>query len=543
MSGNDKKKAPPAPQLAREVINLESSSDEDDDVVLLETVRKKPKIQHKSSAKDAGDGSDDSDDSSLVILPPTNKASSKSDSSSASADKNPLSNQTNNSSKTKAASRKKPPPPAATETASSASTSRKTASNTKSSTSRFSKDFAFSDSEDSDDDDLLLSTKPTFETREQIKERQKREKERQKEREKLARAKKRQEEKAARERQKQREKEEKRQQNQAHAQATGKFKHDEIAILMDPKLHEDDPLGLVQKLSDDFLVHSYPSATSIAPGTIQFVRRDFLKGGAKDAVASLDAKDKDGYEHIHQLVLVIEPEVFIPLLQREDHEEDDDYPKLESWLSSIKAKWRKAWKTASHEEPRMLLILRDLETALDDMWTQYRRQHRGELSLPRKLELDDAMRWLLVQFQVECMLCKNNNLIQLTLHKMARALSDKPYATQVTELECIKKIKAGPGAASDDPVDRARDVWLRQLQQVPRLSQGMAENVVLRYPTCQALWQRYRELLQNEDVDEGIEDCGSLLADILNGGRSSQQKLSQAVFRIMMSDDPNEMIL
>ncbi|KAL3920230.1 MAG: hypothetical protein SGILL_003365 [Bacillariaceae sp.] len=536
MSGGNKKKAPqPAPQLAREVINLESSSDED------VTSRKKPKIQQLQNNNNAvalDDGGaaaangSDSDDSSLMIMPPVKKKVVNRHFS----QKNHLLNKPTNM-KNKAASFKKPPPPAAS---ASSTTNKKSAAVA----SRFSKDYEFSDSDDDSDDDLLLSTKPTFETREQINDRKKREKERQKEREKLEKAKKRQEAKEAREQHKLREKEEKHHQNQTHAQAIGKFKHDEIAVLMDPKLIEDDPLGLVEKLSDDFLIHSYPSKKiSSVCAAIQFVRKDYLRGGAKAAVASLEENDKQGYEHIHQLVLVIGPGVFIPLLQRDNNDIDDDFPKLEAWLSSIKSKWRKVWKKASHEEPRLFLMLKDLPKALDRMWKDYRRQHRGEPCLPRVLELEDAMQWLLVQFQVECMLCPNANLIQLTLHKMTRALSDKPYATQVTELECIKKIKAGPGAASDDAVHRASDVWLRQLQQIPRLSEPMAENVVQQYPTCQSLWQKYQELLDNEDVDEGIEDCSSLLANILNAGRNSQQKLSQAVFRIMTSDDPNEMIL
>ena len=41
---------------------------------------------------------------------------------------------------------------------------------------------------------------------------------------------------------------------------------------MDPKLHENDPLGLVEKLSDDFLVHSFPNKYSCS--AIEFVRKD-----------------------------------------------------------------------------------------------------------------------------------------------------------------------------------------------------------------------------------------------------------------------------
>jgi hypothetical protein len=581
-----KRKAPPGPQLARAVFDLEGTSDEEEvDFCRLKTSpKKKPKTQQES--KDDSD-----DDDSLEIMPPASQHGviDLSMDDPVVADKHPLTNQTNKSQRPKASNSLPKRPPAAATTASSAKATTQSQSSTtdrKCYSSRYS---LSDDSDDSSDEDMLLARRTTprqtVKDRQQrprrkeldqaakrrqdekaVRERQKQQekaaRERQKQQEKAAQERQKQQEKAARERQKQQEKKKKQEEraaqerlkqqekeerqrlNQAHGQKKGKYKHEEIAILMDPKLHDNDPLELVAKLKDDFLVHPFPSMLSMAPAAIQFVRKEYLKGGAKDAVACLEANDQNGYEHIHQIMLIVEAQVFIPLLQRDDHDMDDDYPKLESWLASVQSEWRRVWKMPLYEEPRLLLMLRDLPNALDTMWNQHRgRGKKDEPSLPRQNELEDAIRWLLVQFQVECMLCPNAESIKLTLHNMTRALSSKPYVTQTSELECINKIKAGPGLHSGDPVDKARDIWLRQLQQIPRLSQSMAENVVQQYPTCQSLWQKYQELLQNDNEEEGRENCACLLANILNGGRTSQQKLSEAIFYIMTSNDPNQMIL
>jgi hypothetical protein len=99
-------------------------------------------------------------------------------------------------------------------------------------------------------------------------------------------------------------------------------------------------------------------------------------------------------------------------------------------------------------------------------------------------------------------------------------------------LECVKKIKT-QAVTSDDLLDRAKDAWLRQLQQVSRLSEVMARNVVRHCPTALSLWQAYQE------GDEGRN--AALLADILNGA-TRQMKLSEALYRFMTCENPKDII-
>jgi hypothetical protein len=271
-------------------------------------------------------------------------------------------------------------------------------------------------------------------------------------------------------------------------------------------------------------------------GAIQFVRKDHLDGGAKDAISCLESNKKEGYEHLHHLIVVIDSDDFIPLLRREDKEEDDDYPALGAWLAAIQEQWRRSWGLPNATDPKLLILLRDLPDALDKKWVDHRRRSRNEPSLPTQWELLDAVQWLLVQFQVECMFCPTLDLIQVTVHKMTRSLSDKPYANQVSELECIKKSKQG-AISEDNPVAKARDVWLRQLQQIPGLSEAKAQNVVEQYPTCQSLWRAYQ-------LEEGVGQNSTLLASILSReSRTQSRKLSDAVYKLMTSNDPGELIL
>lgn len=542
MDPKKEQKSSLAPQLARPCYNLDSSSGDEEDYnnsddddgslqILPPTTRKRASISPPIKPKKGKSGktvAEAIDLSSTPTRPPKQYASSK-----------PTSN---NDSLTSIAVKAKSAPKGEFETAkvlstaasniSTASRSNKKEVSAKPTAKKFNSfvtanDFSSSDEENDDDDDIF-NAKPTFETQCQMKER-----------EKQAKTRKRQEKKKARLAQKEHEKEAKKRDHVAFAQSNGKYKHDEVAVLMDPQLYTGDPLGLISKLSVDFLVHSYPSKLSMAPAAIQFVRKDYLRGGAKDAVECLVNGNMDGYEHIHDLVLVVDPHDFIRMLQRQDKTEDDDYPLLEQWLDSIKRKWQQLWKVSSHMEPRLLLLLRNVPETLDKMWVQHRRHRNSstDTSLPTAWELSDATQWLLIQFQVECMHCPNEDFIQLTLQKMTRSISEKPYTTQVSELECVRKIKPGPAVLSNDPVDQARDVWLRQLQSIPGVSETMALNVVEKYPTCQSLWQAYQQLHQQENRSPAL-----LLADVLTG-RDYRQKLSQVVFQIMTSNSPEEMIL
>ena len=538
-----------SPQLARKYYNVDSSSNDDD-----------------------SDDDNSSDCSSLLILPPVRKNNLKHDEKNTHK-KYKIGTVSHNRFDAEMVPKKKPPPGGSTKSHVKRSKNTKAVSggNRPTNFSTFS-----SDSESEDDEMFLVKSKRVFEKSKQQqvvfekakpnegqKQRKKREREAQKETEKQQRMQMRKDAKNEKERRKQEEKMTKKQQNEEHNQAIGKYSKEEIAVLLDTDLYRDDPHGLVEALSADFLVHPYQSrlaeGSSSSATSIQFIRKDKLLGGAKEAVKSLEAdrargkiksNDDQEYEHIQYLLVLFEPDDFIPLLYRDAQEEEDDYPALECWLDGIRSRWQRAWSSGA-AEPKIILLLVGLPEALDKKWIDYRRHHRkssrNEASLPTVKQLQDAMQWVLVQFQVECILCPNTEFVQSTVHKMARGLSDKPYIKQATELECIKKIKQGC-VGSSDPLEKAKDVWCRQLQQLPGVSENKAQHVVEHFPTCQSLWQAYQWEHHRQQEDQNNKNnadalCSALLEYNFSADNKRYKKLSDTLYRVLTSNDPHEMIL
>jgi len=319
-------------------------------------------------------------------------------------------------------------------------------------------------------------------------------------------------------------------------QATGKFAPKEIAVLLERDLFRHQQWDLVEQVQEaGFLVHEYPSALGCK--AVQWIRKDYLEGGGDDAVQMLYVGNVAGYEHLPVLAIVFDvPQDFIQLLDRDaPHDEEDDYPELENWLYGIQVGWRAAWNAPENKRPRIILLLHNVFDALDGMWVNHRKQNRKDDPSPPTAEtLHDAITWMLIQFQVECILCNTAQDVSHTINKMTRLLSERPYIRQVTELECIKKIKANC-SDMDLPYERSKECWLRQLQQVPRISLQKARNLTRHYPTARSLWEMY----QRDDLTE--DEKRVLVADLFDQS-SRQVKLSDWLYRVMTSMDPEEIL-
>jgi len=357
-----------------------------------------------------------------------------------------------------------------------------------------------------------------------------------KQREKSERAKVRKAQQEARARQKEEDRIEKKKKLMQADQSKGKFAHKEIILLMDPEIYNSDVYALEKAVSEDFLVRCYPSALT-CKRAVQWVQRNYLLGGAEEALKLVEKGDMDQVDHSPYISLILEGDDFIPLITRPEGscDEDDDFPELAKWLDRFVRRWKYVWETT--KEPRMVILLSRVPEALDQMWVDHRRHNRRKNDsnprLPSTFDLQDAIQWLLIQFQVDCIHCKTVEEIQGNIHKLTRGICETPYAEQVTELHCCKKIKTGV-KITDSALVRARDTWIRQLQQIPRLSEPMARNVARHFPTMHSLVETYRcgTDYQNQE----------LLAGILTG-TSRQMKLSEWVHRIMTSSDANEMIV
>lgn len=363
-------------------------------------------------------------------------------------------------------------------------------------------------------------TKLTKEEREEQRRRDKERREEEKRLAKLARQDERTRKRREKEATKLAEQESKRRRILVAQQTSGKFAQQEICVLMEPTLLQ--CLETTDTLMETYAVHPYSLPGCTQKGTIRWIRKDYTSGGAQDAIEALQAGNTGGYQLLDRVVILFhEPNDFIRMLQRSDV--DDDYPLLEAWLDSI------------HHKPtgKLVLLLHQVNEEVHKQWNAHRRTKRNPPP-PTDAELQDAIVWLLIQFQVECISCSTQDNLLLNLKKMTRALSEEPYQQQVTELECIKKLKA-ECSDSSDAFSKANDTWIRQLQQVPRVSEGMARNVAQYFPTAKSLWDAY------QDANRSEAEKRLLLAPLFSEGRQ-QTKLSDTVYRLLTSSNPNEFL-
>lgn len=347
-------------------------------------------------------------------------------------------------------------------------------------------------------------------------------------------------------------------------QTSGKLAKEEIAVLLQKELFNS--YTVIPDLEQmGYHVQDHPSALQC--NAIQWIRKDALKGGAELAVQHLHSAQSE-YQHFPIVTILIDDaEAFVKLLARSpDDEEEDDYPALEDWLMGIEYGWRASWKIPSTTEtnvtvsqqptrPRLILLLVKITEALDKMWIQYRKQlstndptgaNRRSMSStnanmhppPTAEELHDAITWILIQFQIECVHCKSNEDVSVQLCKVTRLLAESPYRKPVTEFSCIKKIKATHNLDENDEsnsFERAKDCWMRQLQQIPNISQPRALHFTKFYPTPLSLWIAY----QNPSLS--LAQKRSLVANCFHE-TVSHLKLSEKLYTVMTSQDPNEMI-
>jgi hypothetical protein len=333
-----------------------------------------------------------------------------------------------------------------------------------------------------------------------------------------------------------------------HQQARGNFATSEIVLLVDPPLfrrHEEfecyDWRQHEEITNHNCAVHEYRSAIGGSNcQALQWIRKSHVEGGAGKAWEELRLNNPNGYTHMDRLVIVFDdPKVFIELLNRTEQDTtDDDYPQLRQWLFRLEHSWRAAWPNAQSKRPSILLLLHQAMKELDRQWVKHRRLHKNSARQhatqhpPTTSDFHDAISWMMIQFQVECMCCESYEEIWTTALKMTRALSKSVYKkTPITELECVKRIKSVTHDSAE-PLVKAKDVWYRQLQQLQGISETKARNLVRHYPTIQSLWRGYH------DIDD---DPSELVAGCLHNSQY-QQKMSENIHRLLTSTNPEEII-
>lgn len=316
----------------------------------------------------------------------------------------------------------------------------------------------------------------------------------------------------------------------AAQQQMGKFAQDEIALLINPKLFKDPEW----KETFDKFYESYDSISEsdgIDDGAIQFIRRNYVEGGATAALRALERNSESGFQLVHHLVIIFSnPNHFLSLMERSDTE--DDYPKLEEWLEKKYALWKKKWPGS--ETPRVMILLPGLIEEVHQKWNDASRTEKQFLTTD--VDVNDAIVWLQIAFRVEAQLLKNKEDVLDFLLKMTRSISEEPYAQAATELECVRKIKSTLEAGSQhSPLEIAQDTWIRMLQQVPKMSAARAESVAQYYPTARCLWQAYSNT-ENESERQ------MLVSHLMSENRQFK-KVSEQLHRLMTTQDSKDLLI
>lgn len=316
----------------------------------------------------------------------------------------------------------------------------------------------------------------------------------------------------------------------------GGFANREIAVLADTDLFRHPELTITDELQDR-KYHVIEHASMLGCKAIQYIRKDWNggKGGAEAAVAAMRAGECDNFEHLPVVGIVFDDaNEFLKLLERDDTDEDD-YPRLDEWLRAVEVGWRVAWRYGTAKKPRFILYLFRVAQSLEELWIKHKRSKQpNSAAPPSDEELKDAIAWLLVQFQVECVECRDNDHLALDIISLTRKLSDRQYQKTYTGLDVSQKLASLCGIDAS-LYAQAQDCWLRQVQQIPRVSFNMARTLVQHYPTGYSLWRVYQDPSLTEDEKR------SLLVDCF--GSKAHAKLSDQVYCLLTSDNPNFLLV
>lgn len=347
--------------------------------------------------------------------------------------------------------------------------------------------------------------------------------------------------KAEREMAKQLEQQNKRKLVQQEKQVNGKFCSQEIGVYMEENLASNEDFGdiMVNELRDaGYSVKIAPKPKNpkhMVDGCIQWVRRDHLMGGSESALQRIDTDNGTSLEWMNIVVFVFyDSTEFLSLLEQEENDiVNDCYPKLQSWLRRVRSSIS---KQKYEQKPRIILVLHQILLKLALMWKKGGKR-RPSFSPTNEEELQDAMTWLLMEEQIECEVTTNYTETIEFIISLTRALSELPYYETPTELHCVKKLKTKL-VSNQNPtsLDKAKDCWKRQLQQIPGISEAKATYLASFYPTARSLMDKYEDTLLTE------EEKRVLLSGCIQEGRMNG-KLSDCLYRFMTGTNENELIL
>jgi len=329
------------------------------------------------------------------------------------------------------------------------------------------------------------------------------------------------------------------------------------------KFHLESYNNLVSKQT-----HSIPDKGSIF---LSWTRREHVAGGAApppplngSAKNDVEMDDDERYCGIEELrfyvVLFHNPANFLELLDEVQSHDSNDFSQLHQWANELRGSnliGRCDFESeAASSSKKYLLLLPGIREEIRKRWTDYGRSNRKKSVTAVKPSVDDdrleeAIAYLLLEEQIECtMFPPGPTEVTDYLRSLTRALSEAPYYEEATDLHCVKKIKralclnqlyndssSNYGCAKKaDEV--ARDTWYRMLQKIPRVSSVAASNIIRHFPTLRSLMDIYFDKNCTRLTSNQKKLALANSVDM----RTTRATLSESVYRLFMSQDPDELI-
>ncbi|KAG5186147.1 hypothetical protein JKP88DRAFT_348172 [Tribonema minus] len=328
------------------------------------------------------------------------------------------------------------------------------------------------------------------------------------------------------------------------AVATGRHVAQEVACVLDAgwldAMAEPDRAALTEaaaRQGDDKEAFKVLQARGAVRGAIWWTRRGLLDGGA--------AAEGDGVSIMQELrVVAVDPAEFADALAVPGAP-PDTYPGVGALVDAVAA--RLCGGGAGGGAARVLLLLQGVARELHRrVAARHRAAQRAgaaaaaaAAACPGEDALQDCLAWLMVARGVEARVTRTPAETGQYLWDLTRALAHGPYRAALTDLHCVSRAKvtvAGGALCGADNAGggaTAADVWLRQLMQVPGVSEPKARNIVRAYPSARRLVHAFTDPAQPQPA--------ALLAHVMSERR--ELVLSERVYRFFTTRDPDMVVM
>mmetsp|Transcript_4858 Transcript_4858/g.9775 ORF Transcript_4858/g.9775 Transcript_4858/m.9775 type:complete len:415 (+) Transcript_4858:239-1483(+) len=294
-------------------------------------------------------------------------------------------------------------------------------------------------------------------------------------------------------------------------EANGHFKEKEICVVIENKFCDS---GMGQTITSSLQAANTmysPDPSSKIEGSMRWFRRPHSLGGASSVLT-----EEENVDSGFVAVVFEDPKRFLKLLKRTDLTKDD-YPRLREWVVQVRENFS--------DVKRLFIVVVDVMGEIDTVWNNSPQRRNSGLP-PSVDDLEEAIIWMLMEEQIECVPARSQAEACEYLMDMTKSLTKQPYEVEPSELQCMNKAK------KDDKND-AKSYFRRMLVQLPQVTAIKVDKLMEQYPTLTHLVNAYAEC-------EDDESRAGLLQDKFGGGQV-EGVLSERIWKFICSRNGDDM--